>query len=140
MTLTHSTEPFTEEEKDAIFRFLGYPNWRSIAPMIALGVPSASQAFYVAFDAVHRVQPESRARIRLDVERALEVECQIEDTGRLKASRVAEVTMNSNEFRDLLERLKYWCIRIADALGVTPNPASMQMQMGNGGINGRVIS
>ncbi len=138
---TYSTEPFNEEEKDGIFRFLGYANWRSLAQSIQLGYPSASQPFFLVQDSLIRIDPQSRARIRQDLQRALDVECQIEQSNsRLKVSKVAEVTMNRMEMDDLLRRLKYWTTRIADTLGVVPNPFSQAEYRGfGGGINAKVI-
>jgi len=137
-----STEPFNDEEKDGIFRFLGYANWRRLAQSIQLGVPSASQPFWLVLDAVIKISPESRARIRRDLKRALDVECQIEDSNsRVRTASVGDIKMNRHELDDLLRRLEYWTIRIADGLGVEINRHSIQGAYGfGGGINSRVVS
>ena len=138
--LTQDTAEFTEAEKDAILRFLGYPNWASLAQSIQLGFPAASQPLFLVFDSFRRVRPESRARIRLDLCRALEVEEQIADSRtRRRSKSVAEVQLNENELGDLVGLLDYWVTRIADALGVTRNPYSSMVYRGMaGGINGPV--
>jgi hypothetical protein len=140
-TVTQSTAEFNEDEKDAILRFLGYPNWAALAQSIQLGYPAASQPLFLVFDAFQRIRPPSRARIRLDLCRALDVECQIADSGsRRKTSKVAEVTLNASELSDLLKLLDYWTKRIADALGVVPNPYSQMEHKGaGGGANARVV-
>jgi hypothetical protein len=139
--VTQDTGEFTEDEKDAILRFLGYPNWAALAQSIQLGYPAASQPLFLVFDAFRRVRPSSRARIRLDLCRALEVEDQIASSrGRRKSSKVAEVTLNASELADLTQLLTYWTRRIADGLGVIPNPYSTMQYHGmpGGGVNGPV--
>lgn len=132
-----SQEPFTEDEKDGILRFLGYPNWANLAQSIQLGFPAASQPLFLVFDSFDRIRPASRARIRQDLCRALEVEAQIADSNRrLKSSKVGEVTLRDDEFELLTQRLTFWTRRIADTLGVVPNPYSQMDYMGQpGGIN-----
>lgn len=138
--VTQDTSEFSEDEKDAVLRFLGYPNWASLAQSIQLGMPAASQPLFLVFDAFRRIRPPARARVRLDLCRALEVEEQIASSGnRLKSSKVGTVTLNANELTQLKELLTYWTTRIADGLGVIPNPYSqMQFNGGGGGINAPV--
>ncbi|HHH29034.1 MAG TPA: hypothetical protein ENK57_11920 [Polyangiaceae bacterium] len=132
-----STEELTEAEKDATLRFLGYPNWAALAQSIQLGYPAASQPNFLVFDAFRRIRPESRARLRQDLCRALDVECQIADSNsRVKTTKVGEVTLRADEFDELTKRLEFWTKRIADTLGVVPNPYSQMDYAGMpGGIN-----
>lgn len=137
-----STAPFNEDEKDGILRLLGYPNWASLAQSIQLGFPAASQPLFLVFDSFTRIRPESRARVRTDLCRALDVECQIaESRTRRKTNKVETLELNQNEMADLINLLKFWVTRIADALGVVANPYS-QMQYvgypGGGGFNAPV--
>jgi len=138
---TFSTEPLTEAEKDATLRFLGYPNWAALAQSIQLGYPAASQPLYLVFDSFDRIRPDSRARLRQDLCRALEIEAQIAgSSSRVKTTKVGEVTLRADEFEQLAKRLEFWTKRIADTLGVTPNPSSQMSYLGMpGGINARVI-
>jgi hypothetical protein len=140
-TVTQSTAEFTEDEKDGILRLLQYPNWAALAQSIQLGYPAASQPLFLVFDAFQRIRPPSRARIRLDMCRAFDVECQIaESAGRREANKIAEVTLNRDELADLLKLLDFWTKRIADALGVVPNPYSQMEHRGaGGGANARVV-
>jgi hypothetical protein len=139
----NDTSVFTEAEKDSILRLLGYPNWAALAQSIQLGYPAASQPLFLVFDAFHRIRPEARARVRTDLCRALGVECQMaESRTRLKASRVGEVTLNATEFTQLTEQLRFWTLRVADQLGVVPNPYSQVEYQGAtsaGGVNARII-
>lgn len=129
-----TTDEFTEDEKDAILRFLGYPNWAALAQSIQLGYPAASQPLFLVFDAFNRVRPQARARIRQDLCRALEVDAQIADSRtRRKTRKVESVEMNAGEMGDLLGLLRYWTTRIADQLGVVPNPYSQFEYNGGGG-------
>lgn len=136
-----STEPLTESERDGVLRFLGYPNWANLAQSIQLGFPAASQPLFLVFDSFDRIRPESRSRLRQDLCRALEVECQIADSNsRVKTSKVGEVTMRADEFEALTKRLAYWTKRMADTLGVVQNPYSQMDYAGlPGGINATVI-
>lgn len=132
-----SKEPLTQDERDACLRFLGYPNWANLAQSIQLGFPAASQPLFLVFDSFDRIRPESRARLRQDLCRALEVEAQIaQSNSRIKTSKVGEVTIREDEFEELTTRLVYWTKRIADTLGVVPNPYSQMDYSGMpGGIN-----
>lgn len=136
-----SKEPFTEDERDAVLRFLGYPNWAQLAQSIQLGFPAASQPLFLVFDSFDRIRPESRARVRQDLCRALQIEAQIEDSNtRLKATKVGEVKIREDELHQLMMRLDFWTKRIADTLGVRTNPYSQMAYDGHmGGVNGRVI-
>lgn len=140
--LTTGTEAFTDAEKDGIMRFLGYPNWRLMAQSIQLGIPSASQPLFLVISAFERVAPETRSRVRVDLCRCFALEDQIASSAsRVKTTRVGEVHMNGNEMGDLGQRIHYFATRIADALGVVPNPYSQAEYAGlmSGGINARVI-
>jgi hypothetical protein len=133
--------PFTEDERDAILRFLGFPNWAQLAQSVQLGFPAASQPLFLVFDSFDRIRPPSRARVRQDLCRALEVEEQIaQSNSRVKTSKVGEVTIRVDEFEALTKRLAYWTKRIADTLGVVPNPYSQMEYTGlPGGINATVV-
>jgi hypothetical protein len=135
--VTQSKEPLTEDEKDATLRLLGYPNWANLAQSIQLGFPAASQPLFLVFDSFDRIRPESRARLRQDLCRALAVEEQIaQSNSRVKTSKVGEVTIRKDEFDALTKRLEFWTKRIADTLGVVPNPYSQMDYTGMpGGIN-----
>ncbi len=134
-------EPFTEDERNAVLRFLGYPDWAELAQSIQLGFPAASQPLFLVFDSFDRIRPESRARVRQDLCRALEVEAQIAQSNtRVKTTKVGEVTIRQDEFEALVKRLEFWTKRIADSLGVVSNPYSQMDYAGlPGGINARVI-
>lgn len=89
-TVTQSKAPFNDDERDAILRFLGYPNWASMAQSIQLGYPAASQPAFLVFDSLGRIRESSRARVRTDLCRLLNVEEQIASSGsRRKSSRSA---------------------------------------------------
>lgn len=137
-----SQEPFDDEERDAILRVLGYPNWAGLAQSIQLGYPAASQPAFLVFDSLDRIRPASRARVREDLCRWFEVEEQLaESRTRRKTRKVGEVEMNGAEAADLVALLRHWAIRIADALGVVPNPYSQAEWLGESGatMNARVV-
>lgn len=136
MPESFSKEPLTDDERDGVLRFLGYPNWAALAGSIQLGYPAASQPLYLVFDGFTRIRPESRARLREDLCRCLALEAQIASSAaRVKTSKVGEVEMRSDEFEELTKRLDFFTKRLADTLGVVPNQASV---MGSGGMPGGI--
>ena len=139
--VSFSKEPLTEDERDATLRLLGYPNWAALAQAIQLGYPAASQPAFLVFDSFDRIRPESRARLRQDLCRGLAVENQIANSiSRVKTTKVGEVTLREDEFEALTKRLTFWTKRIADTLGVVPNPFSQMNYSGlPGGINATVV-
>lgn len=48
------------------------------------------------------------------------------------------MTLNAGELGDLRELIGYWTKRLADGLGVVPNPYSQMEFAGGGGVNAKV--
>ena len=138
--VTQSQEPFNDAEQDAIYRFLGYPNWRALAQSIQLGYPAASQPLFLVRDSLARIDPVSRARVRVDLCRCLALEDQVfTSSSRLRATQIGDLKLNPHEMSMLLTRLDFFAKRIADALGVVANPYSQMVYQGmGGGINAKV--
>lgn len=134
---------FTEKEKERIRYFLSYPSWLQLAQSIQLGVPAASQPGFLVESAFERIRPEARDSAR---EALGECECiqgQLKDArSRFKVLSVGEVKLNPQESSKLRTELLWWVTRLADVLGVVPDPYSQMLYegIGNiGGLNARVV-
>lgn len=136
-----STEPFTREEETDILRFLGYPDWTSEAQSIQLGYPAASQPLFLVRDSLGRVSPTARAPIRqyLAELRCIEREMS-QSRSRFRADRLGEISLNRTEPGQLREEYRFWQRRLADDLGVVPNPYAQLQYVGMpGGANAKVM-
>ncbi len=131
---------FTDDEKARIRHHLGYPSWQQRAPAIILGYPSTAQPGFLLEDAFHRLNEAGRNRVRFDVCQCDQVEAQLADgRSRLKAAQLGNLTLNHAEHVQLRQELQFWTQRLADDLGVVPNPyAGMQYHGMPGGVNAKV--
>ena len=134
-----STEPFTREEETEILRFLGYPDWETLAQSIQLGFPAASQPLFLVRDSFQRMAPTARIQIRRDLAELRDIECQMSDArSRFRASSLNGLKVNPREIHALRSEFTFWRRRLADDLGVVPNPYSQIEYAGMGGINAKV--
>lgn len=137
-----STE-FTASEKERVKYFLSYPDWVALAQSIQLGIPQGSQPLFLVEGAFARISPEARETTRKVLCECEATERQLSDArSRFKVLQVGDVKMNPRE-PDLLRReLLHWVTRLADVLGVVPDPYSQMLYKGisdMGGINARVV-
>ena len=135
-----SQAPFTAEETTEILRFLGYPDWVSAAQSIQLGFPSTSQPLFLVRDSLTRISAPARARVRMYLCELQSVEAQISDARtRFPAVQLGELVISPQEINHLNQQYTYWRRRLADDLGVFPNPYSQIDRLGpGGGINAKV--
>jgi hypothetical protein len=133
--------PFSDAERDRILYFLGYPNWERLAQSIQLGFPSGSQPFFLVQDAFNRISDEARESARRVLCQLEATECQIADSrSRLKATQIGAIHTNQDEGGALRVELHFWQKRLADVLGVAPNPYSQMSYQGmGGGMNAKVL-
>lgn len=133
---------FSESEKSRIRRLLSYPSWVSLAQSVQLGYPAASQPAFLVDDAFHRLTPEAEQLTRKDLAECECIESQISDArSRLKATRLGELELNPNELKQLRYELLWWTTRLADDLGVVPDPYSQMIYQAlnnQGGMSARV--
>lgn len=134
---------FSAEEKARIKHMLSYPDWVSMAQSIQLGFPAASQPAFLVDDAFGRMTPQAEGSIRADLCECEDIEVQLRSArGRLKASKVGDITLNPMELTQLKQELNYWITRLGDDLGVVPDPYSRMMYeaiASVGSANSRVI-
>jgi hypothetical protein len=129
--------PFTDEEKTEILRFLRYPDWVSLAQSVQLGYPAASEPMYLVVDAFKRMTPTAEGKIRRDICELNAIECQLSQSRtRMVVTGVNGVKFNPSEPKQLLDLMTYWERRLADDLGVAPNPFSQGEYRGAGGAGG----
>lgn len=132
---------FAEAQRTRILHFLGYPNWSSVAQSIQLGYPAASEPLFLVYDAFFRISQEAVGTVLQDLCECEDIEKQLSSArSRMKATQIGDLRPNANEARDLRRELTYWVRRLADDLGVNPNPYSQvnYMGYGGGGVNAKV--
>lgn len=130
---------FSPREKARIKHFLGYPDHVSLSQSIQLGYPAASQPMFLVDDAFHRMTEGGEESIRRDLCELESIEKQMSDArSRMKVTSVGNLEMNHRETSMLDREFKRWRRRLADDLGVAPDPYS-QEEFSGGGINGRVV-
>ncbi len=130
---------FTPQERSRILHFLGYLNVSQLAASIQLGIPTGSQPLFLVEDAMKRLFPEGEDSVRRDLCELESIEKQLGDArSRFKADSMGNLKMNRSEPMQLRQELDYWTKRLADDLGVFPNPYA-QATGGGGGINAKVI-
>lgn len=119
---------------------LGYPSWQSLAQSIQLGYPAASQPLFLVYNSFNRLTPQGEENVRKDLCQCEAVEAQMADArSRMKATKLGELALNPVETTQLRNELTFWTRRLADDLGVVPNPYSQMNYLGyGGGVNGKV--
>lgn len=136
-----SREPFTPEEETAILRHLGYADFRDLAAAYTLGFPTANQPMFLVKRSWSYVSESARAAIRADLCELEAIDRQLASArGRLKATVLGEMRIDApRELDTLWAERERWIRRLADDLGVFPNPYSQQTMGGGGGVSGSVI-
>ncbi len=135
---------FTADQKARVKHFLAYPDWQALASSIVLGFPAGSQQLFLVEDAFQRLTSGGEGSVLTDLCECEDIEVQMRTArGRLRARKVGNVEMNPDELSDLRRELGYWTLRLADDLGVIPDPYSQiirQGMAGAGGVNAIVVS
>ncbi len=132
---------FSEQQRNRILHFLGYPEWTQLAQSIQLGYPAASEPLFLVYDAFTRISDYAVPTVLQDLCECEETERQISGArGRFKAQQLGNLTLNPGEIRQLRGELTYWTRRLADDLGIDPNPYSQinYNGYGGGGVNAAV--
>lgn len=137
-----SQAPFNAEETTEILRFLGYPDWVSTAQSIQLGFPSTSQPLFLVRDSLKRISPTARAHVRQYLCELRSIEAQMSDArSRFEATQLDKLHVNPREIAQLNQQYVFWRRRLADDLGVVPNPYSQIDYNGlAGGMTAKVVS
>lgn len=134
---------FTAQEQARIKHHLAYPDWVSLAQSIQLGYPAASQPLFLVEDAFQRLTPGGEESVRRDLCECEDIERQLSDARRrMKATQIGELKVNPHETKLLRRELQYWAVRLADDLGVVPDPFSQAFRAGQlfaGGRNAMVM-
>ena len=136
-------QTLTEGERARILHMLSYPNWQSLAQAIFLGTPAGSQFFFLVNEAFDKIAPVARFSVRKDLQECECIEAQLSDArNRFKAVKIGNLELNHQEPEMLRKELMFWTTRLADDLGVIPDPYSNMIYSGisdGGGINSRVV-
>ena len=135
---------FTADQKSRVHHFLSYPEWVALAQSIVLGFPSASEPLFLLEDAFRRLTPGGEQSVLTNLSELECIEQQLRDARtRFRARKVGNVELNPDEPDMLRRELAYWTIRLADDLGVIPDPYSQALHAGlmnAGTVNSVVVS
>lgn len=114
--------PFTDEEKVSIRSHLGYLNV-GYASTFSLGVPQAVETQFMIENAFDQVLPEAEGEVRRLVAILDEIEAQMVcDHELLAVEKIGELTTRSDEQEKLEKRYLRWRSKLANLLGIIPNP------------------
>lgn len=135
---------FTAAQKARTKHFLAYPDWVALAQSIVLGFPAASEPLFLLEDAFRRLTPDGEQSVLTNLSECECIEAQLRDARtRFRAKRVGNVELNPDEPDMLRRELAYWTIRLADDLGVIPDPYSQALHAGllnAGSVNSVVVN
>jgi hypothetical protein len=134
----------TEQEKVRGRDHLGYANFASQSTF-SLGIPAALQTTFMVEGAFTKILPQAEPLFRKTLDRLDQIECQIEEnTENVEASEVGEIKLRPDSFKQLIIRYRYWQGKLANMLGVLPNPYDFRPWLGSGyngggGVNVSVV-
>lgn len=124
---------FTDEEKVAIRRHLGYGNVGS-AETFVLGIPAAIETAFVIEGAMNKVLPAAESEVRRHIAILNKIEGQlIDDLELLAVDRVDEIVIRGTEMRELRKEYQFWRDALANMLSIYPN--AWDQRFANSGIN-----
>jgi len=133
---------FNAVERVSIRRHMGYLNVDA-SQTFSLGIPAAVQTQFMIEGAMNRVLPEAYDEVRRLVAILDGVEQQIIDDQELLAvSKVDEIDIRQDEFKQLVKQYLFWQASLANLMGIPPNPFDQRFAPyanGAGGINANVI-
>lgn len=115
--------PLNDSEKGRIQHFLGYPDWRQLAPIIALGLPSGTHFYFLLNATYDKLGDAGLDSIRRDLAECECIERQLSDArSRFKAESIGNMKLQAKERVFLRQELAEWTARLASDLGILPNP------------------
>lgn len=115
--------PLNETEQARIRHFLGYPDWRTVAPIVALGLPSGSQFYFLLNAAFDKLGDGGLDSVRRDLAECECIERQLSDArSRFKAAEIGNMKLQPRERVMLRQELAEWTARLANDLGIIENP------------------
>jgi hypothetical protein len=126
----------SEQDKVRARDHLGYIGVGSVWTF-SLGVPAALQTQFMVEGAFGKILPQHEAKFVQLLDRMDKIEQQIEDdTENVAADAIDEIKLRSDEFEQLLIRYKYWQAKLANLLGIVPNPFDQRWSswVGGGGL------
>lgn len=109
---------FTDEEKQRIRYFLGYPSVQPAAS-INYGIPKPIQTLFLVESAMNLILPVAEEKVRSILNVLDGIECRMVDAQtRMAATSVDNLTMRKDETDALEGEYRRWANRLADVLGV----------------------
>ena len=127
----------SEVERSKIRRYLGYPNWSSLALSWGQPFPTHIEPEFYVNDALDRLSDEGLELVRNDLRQLEDIESQIiRARKRLQATKVGEISLNIDEIPSLRGEMEHWKRQLADDFGSLLNPFRRSL---GGTRNGTVI-
>lgn len=135
----------SEQDKVRARHHCGYLNVGS-ASTFALGIPAGVQTQFTIEGAWSKVLPQAESLFRSHLDKLDAIEEQIVDnTENVAVSKIDEIELRPDEFRQLIQRYMYWQGALCNLMGITPNPFDQRPWLGmgfngaGGGVNVGVI-
>lgn len=124
---------FSPAERARIRYHLGYPSLQAFSS-IQLGMIAVSQPLFLVEKSMDNLLDEAVPIVREHVARLDKINAQLDDArGRMRASAVGEITLQTEETAMLRREYKYWAVSLADVLGCPINAYSEKFNAGVGG-------
>ena len=113
----------TAIEESKIMRYLGFPDWATLALSWSISFPTAIEPQYQIRDAFTRMSEETLELIRRDLSVCERIENQmITGLDRLKATKIGNLETNQDEHAALRGELNHWKAQLANDFGTILNP------------------
>jgi hypothetical protein len=130
----------TDDDKNRARGHLGYLGVAQASTFV-LGIPAGVQTQFMVEAAWDRLLPTNYAAFRQLLDRLDGIEQQIEDdTENVAVDQLGDITLRKDEFPQLVRRYLWWQRKLANMLGIVPNPFDQRFNSwnGGGGVNVRV--
>jgi hypothetical protein len=122
----------SEENKNRARGHMGYVEVQQTATFF-LGVPAGLQSQFPIELAWSKILPSSEGRFIEYLDNLDDLERQIvQNSENVEVEQVDEIKINPKAFSEVIKRYQYWQGKLANMLGVIPNPYDMRPYLGAG--------
>jgi hypothetical protein len=131
----------SERNKARARGHLGYLQVQESATF-QLGIPAATQTQFTIELAFTKVLASAEAELNTLLDRLDQIECQIvENTENVELSELGDLKFRTDAFKQVMIRYTYWQGKLANLLGIVPNPFDQRpFFTAGGGLNVPVIN
>jgi len=118
---------FSQEEKTRIKYHLGYQVLQ-LAQSISLGVPAATQTSFMVDSVLEHTPVSAAGIVRMLLGRLDAIDARLTEVlGQVRVSQVDSIKLNPTAGDDLERERTRWVNRLANVLGVVPNPYAQDL-------------